>query len=251
MICSGIVSNLFFFDKDFPMARSVRPDLPETIIIAPTEPIYSVLRRAGSCTGRDRKAGLFRYTLLPACRNRAALAGPALGAPAAALLAERLHSEGVTRILELGVCGALIDGLRIGDLFIPTAGISEEGTSPLYRQGATPPPDPSLVATITEACRTRGVPHTAGPIWTTDAPQRETAEKIASFKRKGAKAVDMEFTALSTVARFYDMQFAALMVISDKASGRDRRFAFQQPRFKNSLNQAAQLIIDILGETIP
>ncbi|MEK6777991.1 MAG: hypothetical protein AABY87_14115 [bacterium] len=215
--------------------------LPENIILAPTEPIYAVLRRTGGVTGRDRRLGLFRHVLIPACGNRAALAGPALGAPAAALLVEHLASSGVKRMLLLGVCGSLVPDLRIGDLFIPTGGISEEGTSRLYGEGEIPPPDPSLLNRILKACHEEGASPRQGLIWTTDAPHRETPDKIARFRGQEALAVDMEFTALSAVAGFHRIQFAALMVVSDENFMKTHQSGFMQKKFQGALNTSAKI----------
>ncbi len=217
--------------------------LPEKIILAPTEPIYAVIRRAGGATGRDRRLGLFRHVLIPACGNQTAVAGPALGAPAAALLVERLAASGVKSMLLLGVCGSLLPDLRIGDVFIPTGGISEEGTSGLYGQGEVPPPYPRLLKRLRESCHEQGFSPHEGLIWTTDAPHRETPEKIARFRRLGAMAVDMEFTALTAVAVFHKIRFAALMVVSDENFGEKARTGFQSRIFRERLRRASEAVI--------
>jgi purine-nucleoside phosphorylase len=215
------------------------------VIIAPTDPIYSALRRAGQCTGRDRRIDLFRYTLVPGCYGKVALAGPAVGAPAAALLVERLVRDRVKQIVLLGVCGSLTPDLRMGDLFIPTGGISEEGTSRLYREGAIPAPDKSLTAEIKRECRRTGATTQEGKIWTTDAPHRETAEKIKRFRKAGALVVDMEFTALCTVAAFHKISFAALMVVSDERFGPKPTIGFQSPACREGLRLGMETVFHV------
>ena len=248
MLCWVIFSDQQLFDKAFPMTLSERPDLPASIILAPTDPIYSLIRREGGGSGRDRRLDLFRYAPIPACGNHAAVAGPALGAPAAALVVERLSRSGARMIFLLSLCGSLTPDLRIGDLFIPTGGISEEGTSRLYQDGKIPPPDLSLTARIRKSCRTSGLKSLEGLIWTTDAPHRETPDKIASFIEQGTLAVDMEFTALSTLAQFHKLRFAALMVVSDEVYKGKMKIEFKNKEINQSLKLGAHIIMDILKQ---
>lgn len=230
------------------MPRTTEAALPARFILAPTEPIYRAVRRAGSCKGRERRLGLFRYSLFPAGATPAAVAGPALGSPAAALLAERLARAGVRELLLLSACGSLTPRLGIGDLFIPTGGISEEGTSRLYRKGEIPLPDPARIKRVEEACKCYGVYPEKGLVWTTDAPERETPDKTARFAARGALAVDMEFTALSTLGRFHGIAFAALMIVSDELQEDTKRSGFGRREFNDSLRLGARIARDALGK---
>lgn len=44
--------------------------------------------------------------------------------------------------------------------------------------------------------------YTKGKVWTTDAPYRETRDKMNTRKSQGCVCVDMECSAMSTVAKF-------------------------------------------------
>ncbi len=170
------------------------------------------------------------------------MAGPALGAPAVALLAERLAREPVKRVVLLGACGSLLPELQIGDGMIPTRGISEEGTSTLYGAADIPPPDAGMLERIRRAVQRSGWNTREGPIWTTDAPYRESAEKRAQFRQAGAIAVDMEFTAVATVSRLHRMAFAALMVVSAERVSDPPRIGFATARFREALQRAASVV---------
>ncbi len=247
MLTGSILPDLLFFDKEISVHAETLGGLPENVIVAPTEPIYRAVRQAGRCTERDRRLDLFRICLLPGSRTAAAVAGPALGAPAAALLVERLVREQVKRVVLLGVCGALVPELQIGDGLIPTGGISEEGTSPLYCVGDIPAPDPTLLERIRRASRQTGWIPQEGTIWTTDAPYRESAEKRRHFRGAGAVAVDMEFTALATVSRVHRLSFAAFMVVSDERFSEPPRIGFATPRFRKALQRAATVVIHLFS----
>ena len=229
------------------MASDNTRKLAETVIVAPTDPIYRALRRAGSCSGKDGRIDLFRYSLLPESAHGVAIVGPALGAPAAALLVERLAREAVTRIVLFSVCGSLMSDLRVGDLFIPTGGLSEEGTSKLYSAGEIPAPDRKLSNRLVGESRRIGLKPREGLIWTTDAPYRETTEKIDRFRKAGAMAVDMEFTAMATVCRFHKILFSALMVVSDERTGGEPTIGFGSLTYREGLRQGMEALFHVTG----
>ena len=54
-----------------------------------------------------------------------------------------------------------------------------------------------------------------GAVWTTDAPFRETAKKRRSFMNGGAICVDMEASALFSIARFRSKELAAVFYAGD------------------------------------
>ncbi len=70
-----------------------------------------------------------------------------------------------------------------------------------------------------------------GRVWSTDAPFRETVKKVIHYQQAGALAVDMETSALFTVASFRGILMAVALVVSDELSSltwvhgfRDRGF---------------------------
>ena len=227
------------------MASDDSGKVAETVIVAPTDPIYTALKNAGKCSGQDRRIGLFRYTLVPERAETVAIVGPALGAPAAALLVERLAGAEVRRILLFSVCGSLQSDLRVGDLFVPTSGLSEEGTSKLYGASEIPAPDRALSNRLVGESRRIGLKPREGLIWTTDAPYRETAEKIDRFRKAGAVAVDMEFTATATVCRFHRIHFAALMVVSDERAGEEPKIGFGSSPYREGLRQGMEALFQV------
>lgn len=143
------------------------------------------------------------------------LAGPAVGAPMAALCLEKLIALGAARIIIYGWCGALIPALSIGDVFAPTGMLSEEGTS-IHYSCAPDQVDEAFQRWLLNALAAGKHALSEGPIWTTDAPYRETREKVVRYGSQGIMAVDMEYTALRAVASFRQVQLAAVFLVSDE-----------------------------------
>ena len=159
------------------------------------------------------------------------LAGPAVGAPMATLCLEKLIALGARRIVVYGWCGSLSPKLRIGDLFVPTDGLSEEGVSRHYPVPADWSED-ALRLALTDDLMQKGYRPQHGSIWTTDAVYRETREKVARYGEQGLMAVDMEYTALRTVAAFRQVSVAAVMLVSDELFHLEWAPQFLQKKFR-------------------
>jgi uridine phosphorylase len=140
-----------------------------------------------------------------------------MGAPMAVMLLEQLIALGARRLLYLGFCGALIPPYRIGDLFLPEQAIREEGTSYHYLPAdVVPCASPQVQAILQTQAQRQQLPVQQGPIWTTDAPYRETPLKIQQFQEAGVHAVDMEMAALFAVGQYRHCEVGALLVVSDE-----------------------------------
>ncbi|MCF8144462.1 MAG: nucleoside phosphorylase [Deltaproteobacteria bacterium] len=175
-----------------------------------------------------------------------ALAGPFIGAPHAVMGLEKLIVMGARQIWVLGWCGSLQPDLNIGDLVIPVRAISEEGTSQHYPlAGEEPSADPGLNRMLAGAVVHKGREAVEGDIWTTDAIYRETPEKVSRFQKLGVLAVDMELSALLTVAAYRSSSLTALMVVSDELSDLKWKPGFSEPRLRESTRLAGDLLFDL------
>lgn len=183
---------------------------------------------------RAVKHFLFHSNLfeLPA-KDKIYWAGPAIGAPMAVMTMEKLIALGANKILLYGWCGSLSENMKIGDIFLPLQSISEEGTSAHYPLQKQAEPSTYLVKKI-RACLERDYTVHEGSIWTTDAPYRETLSKIKNYRDSGIMAVDMEFSALCTVAAYRVIDFAAVMLVSDEINDNTWRPGFQKKSFRQS-----------------
>lgn len=135
------------------------------------------------------------------------------GAPQAVDTLETLHVLGVKTVLSVGMCGGFSPQVRVGDLIIPDRAFIEEGTSLHY--GPMRPfsvPDDGLKERVRDAFpKGRCL-----PIVSTDAVYRQTFKKEALWREQGAVGVDMETSALFTVAACLNMEMAAVLAVSDK-----------------------------------
>lgn len=174
------------------------------------------------------------------------LAGPFIGAPYAAMLLENLIAWGARWIIFIGLCGGISQKVKIGDVVVPSSAWIDEGTSRHYtREWGTPAvPSENVVACIGKSLHNAGLAHHEGSVWTTDAVFRETPEKVKRYQGEGALAVEMETSALFTIARFRGIQLAAVHVVSDELSKMIWKPGFRDDRFKKSCRAVREAVWD-------
>ncbi|MBM9511755.1 nucleoside phosphorylase [Desulfogranum marinum] len=177
--------------------------------------------------------------------DRFFLAGPAVGAPMAAMCLEKCIALGARYVIVYGWCGAVCDLLASGDVFLPTSGFSEEGTSDHYPGAGNFAPDVNLMGNVNKALSQAGYNTKQGPVWTIDAVYRETKAKVRYFGEQGALGVDMEYTALSAVAAFRGISLAAVMLVSDELYHEKWRPQFNRKTFRR---KTKQLLADLCRE---
>ncbi|MEJ2038525.1 MAG: nucleoside phosphorylase [Desulfosarcinaceae bacterium] len=176
--------------------------------------------------------------------ERPCLVGPLMGAPYAVMILEILRAWGVRKVLFFGWCGSIDPVFRIGDIVIPTSALIDEGTSLHYRKTreAEVHPDRSLCAALQADLDDNGVDYKTGRVWTTDGIFRETPNKIEAFQRKGANVVEMELSAIYSLAAFHDMAAAALLAVSDELFTLTWKPGFTYRDFSASRNRIIERI---------
>jgi uridine phosphorylase len=172
-------------------------------------------------------------------------AGPAIGAPMAVLTLEKLLALGAEQIIVYGSCGSLDPSLKIGDILLPTWGISEEGTSHHYPVDQKPQSDRALRSALHTAFANKELFVTEGPAWTTDAPYRENRTTVKEYADRGVLAVDMEFTALCTVATFRQARIAFAMLVSDELHHERWQSGFGSKTFRRTNAALIETLMDI------
>ena len=156
-----------------------------------------------------------------AYRNkRLAFFHPGVGAPLAAGLLEEVIAFGCRKFIACGGCGVLEKGIAVGNLIVVSGAIRDEGVSYHYL-----PPDREVIANevgvkaLVDTLSNREVPYLVGKTWTTDAPYRETPNKIATRKEEGCLTVEMESAGMMAVAQFRGVIFGQVLYGGDDLSG--------------------------------
>jgi len=127
--------------------------------------------------------------------------GHAVGGSFAVLVAEQLFASGCGLLISVTSAGQITDVGPPPYYILIERALRDEGTSYHY----LPPSNyvtahPELIALAADTLAQAGRQFHVGDSWTTDAPFRETAESIASRRRAGILAVEMEAASLYAFA---------------------------------------------------
>jgi DeoD family purine-nucleoside phosphorylase len=169
----------------------------------------------------NHNRGLWGYTGLAPDGEPLTIQSTGIGGPSAAIVIHELIGLGARRLLRVGTCGALAEGLRLGDLVIVTEAIAADGASRALGADERVPSSRDLLETVIATAEPpfpdEGHGEHAihqGPIVTSDVfyDDRGLERRWAAA---GALAVEMEAAALFALAAARGVQAAALLVVSD------------------------------------
>jgi len=226
------------------------PKIDHPIILVLFEPYLEILRKLLRLKKSAQKRLRFpsmSHLLASIEGKQISVFGTPFGAPQAAVVLERLIAMGARKILAFGCCGSLQPDLQVGHLVIPTDALSEEGTSAHYAlpKGGGRAASEKIVELCKTQCREKKFGFAAGKVWTTDALFRETREKVGRYSADGLLAVEMEMSALFTVAAYRKVHLGGLMVVSDELGTLKWKTGFLNPLFWFASKKAARLVIEV------
>ncbi len=230
-----------------PLGARSAPDIGPVAVMVSCDPDLRFLKSRNAVS---KTIPFFISTLMEFSEPHGgiSMAGPFIGAPYAAMLLDSLIAKGANQVVVLGWCGALDDTLAVGDIIVPSEAIVDEGTSRNYKKlEETFPvsrPDRSLTDKLWGYLKSEDIQAEKEVIWTTDAIYRETQKKVAYFNGMGARAVEMECSALFSVAEYRKIKLAAALVVSDSVASRDWEPGFRKKRFKQARQKACKSVVD-------
>lgn len=182
------------------------------------------------------------------------LAGPAIGAPVAVMALEKLIALGARCVYFYGWCGAIDPTLMIEDIVIPTRALSGEGTSRYYSQEPWSHPSERIMEKLRVTLKNDGFMCKDVYLWSTDAPYRESRSHLNGLHAHyGIAGVDMEFSALCTVAQFRGIDFGAVMMVSDEIWAEKWSTGFTRKEFRKKSKKVMESLLNapLLREETP
>ena len=146
----------------------------------------------------------------------AAVAKLSAGASWTVMTLEELIAGGARTILIGGAIGSLQPHIHIGHNVVPNGARREEGTSfhyagPEHEAAASGPATQALL----EAARESSRPVHQGRVWSTDAPYREFRGKVVRYAAEGDLGVEMETSAVMTLAAVRGVDIGLILTVSD------------------------------------
>jgi uridine phosphorylase len=154
-----------------------------------------------------------------------------MGAPIAVIVLEELTKLGVATVVRVGTAMTLVAG-SLGELVVASGGVREEAVSATYLPPSFPAvPDPALLFDLLVALESGRYRYRAGLVASLDGfytemfalrPEREEriAARLRGLREAGVVAVDMETSALLTVAQRLGVRAGSLCLASVDAESR-------------------------------
>jgi uridine phosphorylase len=157
----------------------------------------------------NHNRGLWGYTGRASDGELLSVQSTGMGGPSAAIVTEELIALGARRLVRIGTCGALHDGLSLGELLVAEAVLPADGASAALGADGRLAPDPTLTAALKEG---GARPAT---VVTTDLFYDPRAGLIGEWSAAGAEAVELEAAAVLRVAARREVEAACLLAVTD------------------------------------
>lgn len=139
-----------------------------------------------------------------------------VGASACTVSYEEALAMGLEKLVMFGSCGVLDKDIKDLAIIIPTSAIRDEGTSYHYMKSCDEiSVNEKYIPEFVEILDKNNVSYVKGKVWTTDAPYRETKEKLLKRKEQGCICVDMECSAMKAVANFRNKELFQFFYAAD------------------------------------
>jgi purine-nucleoside phosphorylase len=152
--------------------------------------------------------------------ERVSVQGSGMGLPSMSIyLTELLRDYAVSSVVRVGSCGALTHELGLRDLVLASGACTDSSANRIRFEGLdyAPVADFDLLRAAYDAARSRepGVTSRVGLLVSTDSFYSPRPELVTRLAEYGVLAVEMEASALYTLAAQYGRRALAVCTVSD------------------------------------
>lgn len=181
--------------------------------------------------------------------ERISVQGTGMGVPSISIYVNELIQEyGVKTLIRVGSCGALQEDVHVRDLILAQGATTDSQANRMIFGGIDFAPLASfdLLKTAHNEAEKHALPIRVGNVFTSDTFYRENATEINSLlTRYNVLAVEMETTALYTLAQKFGCQALSILTVSDhiltgvETTAKERQTTFNE-MIEIALNTAIQ-----------
>lgn len=136
-----------------------------------------------------------------------------MGGASTGIAVEELVQIGVTHAIRIGSCGALQEGIKLGDLVIVNGAVRDDGASKTYVGAQYPAiPDTDLLFDCIEAAKEKEFPYHVGIARSHDSFYIDNEDEVSAYwSKQGVLGSDMETAALFTIGRIRGLKTAGIL----------------------------------------
>ena len=150
--------------------------------------------------------------------KRVSVQGSGMGQASLAIYAEELvRVYGCRQLIRTGSCGAMQEELGLRDIVIPLSASTDSNMNRIRFRGMdfAPVPDWSLLEAAVAESRSRGIEPNLGGILASDSFYSVEPDLWKLWASYGILAVEMESSALFTIAAFHGVKALSILTVSD------------------------------------
>lgn len=148
-----------------------------------------------------------------------------MGGPSVAIGVEELANIGVEAMIRIGSCGALKEGIKLGDLVIVNGAVRDDGASKSYVESEFPAiPDTELLCDVIQAAKEQGYPYHVGIGRSHDCLYGKPKKDLNVYwGERGVLGSDMETATLFVVGGLRGVKTASILnnVVETKGNLKD------------------------------
>ncbi|OHD14584.1 MAG: purine-nucleoside phosphorylase [Spirochaetes bacterium GWB1_48_6] len=170
--------------------------------------------------------------------QRISVQGTGMGVPSISIYVnELIQFYGVKKLIRVGTCGGIQKDIRVRDLILAMTSCTDSQMNRLNFPGFdfAPCGDFPLLLKAYNLAQSLGLPVRAGNILTADIFYRDSMEMVKKLGDYGVLAVEMETTALYTLAAKYGVQALSILTVSDHIFTGEETTALERQTTFNSM----------------
>ncbi|MEN2768344.1 purine-nucleoside phosphorylase [Ornithinibacillus xuwenensis] len=170
--------------------------------------------------------------------ERVSVQGTGMGVPSISIYVnELIQSYDVQKLIRVGTCGAIQKDVKVRDVILAQGATTDSQVNRMVFKGIdyAPLADFDLLKAAYDVGVAKGMNLRVGNVFTSDTFYRENAAEINELlARYKVLAIEMETTALYTLAAKYDRQALSVLTVSDhiitgeETSAEERQTTFNE-----------------------
>ncbi len=150
--------------------------------------------------------------------KRISVQGTGMGIPSISIYAQELmQSYGVKNLIRVGTCGAIQEDVKVRDLIIAMSASTDSAVNRVRFKGIdfAPTANFDLLKAAYDLALSREKKVRVGNVFTSDTFYNEDKEAVLNWAAHGVLALEMETTALYTLAAKFGVRALSILTVSD------------------------------------
>jgi purine-nucleoside phosphorylase len=181
--------------------------------------------------------------------ERISVQGSGMGQPSASIYAHELFAEyDVQTLIRVGTCGALTEQVRVRDVIVAMSASTDSQMNRLRFHGIdyAPTADYRLLRAAVDSAEAAGLTVHVGPVFSGDLFYNDRPDLVARTAEYGVLGIEMEASALYTLAAKFGRRALGIMTVSDHLITKEETTAAErQSTFSDMVTIALDAAVEV------